>query len=116
MTNNQQAGFLILITGVLVGCAVAFPQETKAVLDALDKTDKPKDPNTITMRKKEKWMFKGALVLALGKKGTITKMQENTLNGTDYVYQIHVRLEGEKHANPYHPSDLEELIPQKAKS
>lgn len=62
------------------------------------------------MRKKEPWMFKGAIVLALGEKGIITKMQENKLNGTDYVYYIHVKLEGAKHANPYHPSDVSELI------
>ena len=65
------------------------------------------------MRKKEKWMFKGALVLALGRKGTITKMEENRLKGTDYVYYITVKLEGEKHAGKYHPSDIQELIPEK---
>ena len=61
------------------------------------------------MRKKEQWMFKGAIVLALGKKGTITKMQENNLDGIDYVYYIEVKLEGEKHSGNYHPSDIEEL-------
>lgn len=61
------------------------------------------------MRKKEKWMFKGAIVLALGKKGVITKMQENHLNGTDYVYYIDVRLEGDKHSGTYHPADIEQL-------
>lgn len=65
------------------------------------------------MRKKEAWMFKGALVLALGKKGTITKMQENHLNGVDYVYYIDVKLEGAKHAGSYHPNDISELIPAK---
>jgi hypothetical protein len=65
------------------------------------------------MRKKEKWMFKGALVLALDKKGTITKMEENHLDGVDYVYYIYVKLEGAKFANPYHPSDIQELIPAK---
>lgn len=64
------------------------------------------------MRKKEKWMFKGALVLALGKKGTITKMEENTLNGVEYVYYIYVKLEGQKHSGTYHPADISELIPQ----
>lgn len=68
------------------------------------------------MRKKEKWMFKGALVSALGKKGTIKKMEENDLNGVDYVYYIYVQLEGEKHNNPYHPNDIEELIISTAKS
>lgn len=38
------------------------------------------------MRKKESWMFKGAIVQAYGKKATITKMEENHLNGVDYVY------------------------------
>ena len=61
------------------------------------------------MRKKEGWMFKGAIVLALGKKGIISKMQENELNGVDYVYYISVKLEGEKHAGTYHPNDVQEL-------
>lgn len=64
------------------------------------------------MRKKEKWMFPGALVLAIDKKGTITKMQENTFDGVDYVYYIYVKLEGKKHAGCYHPNDVKELIPQ----
>ena len=55
-------------------------------------------------------MFKGAIVIALGKKGVITKMEENKLNGINYVYYIHVKIEGSKHANPYHPSDIQELI------
>ena len=62
------------------------------------------------MRKKEPWMFKGAIILARGKKGVITKMQENELDGVDYVYYIFVKLEGEKHAKPYHPSDVAELV------
>lgn len=63
------------------------------------------------MRKKEKWMFKGALILALGVKGTITKIEENNIDGTDYVYNFFVKLEGENHANKYHHSDVIELIP-----
>lgn len=62
------------------------------------------------MRKKEKWMFKGAIVLALGKKATIDKMQENCLDGTDYVYYIFAKLEGDKKAGCYHPADIKELI------
>lgn len=63
------------------------------------------------MRKKELWMFKGASVLAGGKKGKIKAMQENCLNGIDYVYYIDVVLEGEKHSGRYHPDDIEsELI------
>lgn len=62
------------------------------------------------MRKKESWMFKGAIVLALGKKGVISKMQENNINGVDYVYYIFVKLEGEKQADTYHPNDVQELI------
>lgn len=64
------------------------------------------------MRKKENWMFKGALVLACGKKGTITKMETNNLDGTEYVYYIYVKIEGDKKSAPYHPSDVQELIPQ----
>lgn len=62
------------------------------------------------MKKKESWMFKGAIVLAYGQKGVITKMEENNLNGVDYVYYIYVKVEGMKHANPYHPNDVQELI------
>jgi|GEM_PF-2257026 len=62
------------------------------------------------MRKKESWMFKGAICLALGKKGIISKMEENNLNGIDYVYYIYVKLEGEKNARTYHPADIAELI------
>ena len=62
------------------------------------------------MRKREAWMFKGAIVLALGKKATIIKMQENELDGVDYVYYINCKLEGEKHDGRYHPSDISELI------
>jgi len=62
------------------------------------------------MKKKQKWMFKGALILALDKKGTITSMQENHLNGVDYVYYIDVKLEGEKRSGRYHPDDLKVLI------
>lgn len=61
------------------------------------------------MRRKEAWMFKGALIVAGGKKGTITKMEENHLKGNDYVYYIYVRLEGEKHSGTYHPDDISEL-------
>lgn len=62
------------------------------------------------MRKKEDWMFKGAIILALGKKGIIGKMQENELKGIDYVYYIDVKLEGEKRSGRYHPNDVQELI------
>jgi len=66
------------------------------------------------MRKKENWMFKGAIILALGEKGTITKMQENELDGTDYVYYISVKLEGDKHSGRYHPNDVQELVVESA--
>lgn len=62
------------------------------------------------MRKKEKWMFKGAIVLACGKKAVITKLEENKIDGTDYVYYIFAKVEGEKRAGTYHPSDIQELI------
>lgn len=66
------------------------------------------------MRKKENWMFKGAIILALGEKGTITKMEENTLKDTEYVYYIYVKLEGEKSSGKYHPNDIEELVVESA--
>lgn len=62
------------------------------------------------MKRKELWMFKGAIVLANGKKGTITKMQENHLNGVDYVYYMYVKLEGATSSGCYHPADVEELL------
>lgn len=62
------------------------------------------------MKKKESWMFKGAIVLALGSKAVITKMEENRLDGIDYVYYIFCRPEGSKHSSPYHPNDVGELI------
>ncbi len=61
------------------------------------------------MRVKQAWMFKGAIVLALGKKAIITDMQENTLDGTDYVYYITCKIEGEKYPGKYHPNDIQEL-------
>jgi hypothetical protein len=62
------------------------------------------------MRKKQPWMKKGNKVLALGKVGTITKMPTNTIDGTEYVYNIDVKLEGKKHSNPYHPNDISEFV------
>ena len=62
------------------------------------------------MRKKEGWMFKGAIVLANGKKAVIVKMQENNLDGTDYVYYINCKVEGQKHGGNYHPNDVQELV------
>lgn len=67
------------------------------------------------MRRKESWMFKGAIILALGKKGIITKMQENEISGVDYVYYISVKLEGEKHSKTYHPNDISELVLNQSK-
>lgn len=61
------------------------------------------------MRKKEEWMFKGAIVLAAGKKATISKMEENRVGGVDYVYYIYCKLEGAKHSSPYHPTDVQQL-------
>lgn len=65
------------------------------------------------MKKKQSWMFKGAIVLALGQKATITSMQENHLDGTDYVYYIDCKVQGEKHADRYHPDDIKELVVEK---
>lgn len=63
------------------------------------------------MRKKEAWMKIGAPVLADGVPGRITKMQVNENlrgDGIDYVYYIEVKLDGKKHAGPYHPNDIKE--------
>lgn len=63
------------------------------------------------MRKKEAWMKKGAIVLANGLPGIITKMQVNENlrgDGIDYVYYIEVKLDGKKFSGSYHPNDIQE--------
>lgn len=44
-----------------------------------------------------KRFFKGQIVRALGKLGTVDR-------ATNHVY---VKLQGQKHAGPYHPSDVD---------
>ncbi|MHB8209123.1 hypothetical protein [Mucilaginibacter sp.] len=61
------------------------------------------------MRKKELWMKIGNAVMAYGKPGIITALQENKLNDTMYVYYITVRLNGQKAGGQYHPNDVSEL-------
>lgn len=55
-------------------------------------------------------MFNGAIVLALGKKANIVRMEENNIDGVDYVYGIYCKVEGEKSTGKYHPNDIKELI------
>lgn len=52
-------------------------------------------------------MKKGAIVRALGKLATIVKMEENEINGVDYVYYITIRFSGENRASIVHPNDIE---------
>ena len=59
------------------------------------------------MRKKELWMKNGAIVRALGKLAIIVKMEENEINGVDYVYYITIRFLGEKKTVRVHPNDIE---------
>ena len=61
------------------------------------------------MRKKEDWMKKENAVLALGKPGVITKVVDCELDDGWYVYNIFVKLNGEKHAGNYHESDVKEI-------
>lgn len=61
------------------------------------------------MRKKELWMMRGAFILADGKPGRIKAMQENNLDGVDYVYYIDVVLEGERHSGRYHPDNITQM-------
>jgi len=61
------------------------------------------------MRKKEKWMKRGAEVLALGKLGKISSMQKNTIDSIDYVYYINVKLIGQLSSEPYHPNDIKQI-------
>lgn len=46
------------------------------------------------------WLKRGLAVLALGKPGTVT-------DATHYVF---VRLDGQKHSRPYHPSDVKPAV------
>jgi hypothetical protein len=72
------------------------------------------------MRKKESWMQIGNTVLALGQKGVITAMQENTINHIDFVYAIYVEIEGDDRrkgivkllaSSPkFHPDDVQEYV------
>lgn len=62
------------------------------------------------MRKKEDWMFVGAKVLAKGKEGKITIMQENTLGTTEWVYHMDVLLDSGTYAGTYHPNDIKEIV------
>lgn len=52
-------------------------------------------------------MKNGAIVRALGKLATIVKMEENEINGVDYVYYITIRFSGEKKTARVHPDDIE---------
>lgn len=61
------------------------------------------------MIEKPEWLFKGAIVNAAGKLGTVRKCPTNELHGKTYVYNCEVQLQGQKHANTYHPSDLSEV-------
>jgi hypothetical protein len=63
------------------------------------------------MKKKEIWMKKGNAVLADGKPGVIKSMEENTIDGVEYVYYINVVLNGHKKAGTYHPGDISEIQP-----
>lgn len=47
-------------------------------------------------------------LLALDKPGLISGMQENKIDGIEYVYNIEVKLIGAKFSNPYHPKDIKE--------
>lgn len=63
------------------------------------------------MIEKPNWLFKGAIVYALGKKGVVKDCPTNEIKGKIYVYNCQVKLEGQKFAGTYHPSDLSE-VPQ----
>jgi hypothetical protein len=61
------------------------------------------------MKRKQPYMFVGATVLANEKKATITSMQENNLNGVDYVYYIDCKVHGEMESGRYHPNDVKDF-------
>lgn len=59
------------------------------------------------MRKRENWMKTGARVTACGDPGKITRFEgTNVINGIEYVYNIRVKLDGEKTSRVYHPADV----------
>lgn len=61
------------------------------------------------MRKKESWMRKGNIVSALGKLGTIKKIQECELDDGVYVYTFDIAVPGNKSASGrYHCDDVQE--------
>lgn len=62
------------------------------------------------MRKKEPWMKNRTLVTVFGREGVITRMEEGVRNGSDYVFNIRVRFEGEKLSSPFHPADVQPII------
>jgi hypothetical protein len=59
--------------------------------------------------KKQKWMRKGTRVLALLQEGTITKTRHYVLDRQQFVYLIHVTLDGTSEVRKYHPQDVEKL-------
>lgn len=62
------------------------------------------------MRRREAWMKVGARVTACGDPGKITKILGScTINGTEYVYNMRVKLDEAKNAGVYHPADIQEL-------
>lgn len=61
------------------------------------------------MIEKPQWLFKGAIVRAGGKLGTVKECPTNELQGKMYVYNCGIVLQGEKHKRFYHPSDLSEV-------
>lgn len=61
------------------------------------------------MRKKLPWMKIGAAVMAGEQQGVITGMEENTIDGVDYVYYISVRIGKQRRSGTYHPGDVIEL-------
>lgn len=61
------------------------------------------------MIQKPDWLFKGAIVLALGEKGIIKTCPTTEIKGKIYVHNCGVKLEGAKYSIPYHPSDLTKL-------
>lgn len=52
-------------------------------------------------------MRKGGFVKVFGEPGMIVKMEENTINGIDYVYYITIKAE--KRIGRYHPDEVEQL-------
>ncbi|WP_044403376.1 hypothetical protein [Lacinutrix sp. Hel_I_90] len=63
------------------------------------------------MRKRQYYMQEGARVLALGRKGTITKIIGAPKPMQEYLTAVHVLIDDNEKASKYNPFDIEPYDP-----